>query len=64
MMCFKDMTFCPFWRDCANAEGCDRKLTPQVYEAAERWWGGPEAPICEFVEKPDCHEARNAPEKN
>lgn len=42
MMCFRDRTFCG--AQCFNAE-CDRRLTPEVTEAAERWWGKPGAPI-------------------
>ena len=58
MLCFRDMTFCPFWRDCADGSACDRALTPKVFDQADRWWGGPEAPICEFVERPDCYVER------
>jgi hypothetical protein len=42
MMCYKDMTFCvsPF---CENK--CGRKLTTEIVQAAEEWWGNEEAPI-------------------
>jgi hypothetical protein len=64
MMCFRDMTFCPFWRDCADASRCHRPLTYDVVMAAERWWRqarGDEMPppmpvlIAQFAERPDCH---------
>ena len=63
MMCYRDITFCPFWEDCASAVKCSRPLTEQVKKAADKWWNSnleegdePEgAPICVFSEKPDCH---------
>ncbi len=41
-MCYRDRTYCG--ADCANTQ-CDRKLTIEVHQAAEQWWGSPEAPI-------------------
>lgn len=42
MMCFRDKVFC-------NAKEhrpeCDRRWTPELQEAADRWWGGPGAPV-------------------
>lgn len=55
MICYKDMTFCPFWRDCADAADCHRPLTDEVRAAAAKWWPGGNAPIAQFVEKPSCH---------
>jgi hypothetical protein len=54
MMCYKDMTFCPFWEDCASAKGCSRPLTPEVRIQADMWWGKAGAPICTYADKPDC----------
>lgn len=42
MIGFRDMTFCN--SPCAN-DTCRRKLTDEVFEAARKWWGKPEAPI-------------------
>ena len=42
-ICFQDRTFCD--AECA-AKDCSRMLTDGVIAAAERWWGGPDAPIC------------------
>ena len=61
MICYKDMTFCNFWKDCAKGAVCARALTPQVVKSAGDWWswdgGIPEqAPICRFTDKPDCME--------
>jgi len=42
MMCFRDMTFCVS-KNCKNK--CNRKLTQEIKDAAERWWGNKDAPI-------------------
>ena len=55
-MSYMDMTFCPFTA-CTNME-CFRRLTPEVIAKAEKWWGGPDSPICMFVERPDCFEKK------
>ena len=54
MICYRDMTFCTYYEDCENAKDCHRPLTPEVYEAAVRWWGGVDAPISQFSDKPGC----------
>lgn len=54
MICFSDMTFCPFYKDCAKAWNCHRPLTEKVEQAAQR--AG--LPISAFAEKPDCHSDR------
>jgi hypothetical protein len=41
-MCFRDKTYCA--AECANA-ACSRQFTKAEQEAAERWWGGPGAPV-------------------
>ncbi len=55
MICYRDMTFCPFYHDCMNAHSCSMPLTPEVQKAAVKWWGSEDAPICVFSQKPDCH---------
>jgi len=42
MICYRDKTFCN--SDCINTD-CSRKLTTQVINDAEAWWGGANAPI-------------------
>jgi len=59
MICYRDTTFCRYYRDCALAETCHRPLTPEVRAAAEEWWGEPGAPIAEFAEQPGCHVAKS-----
>ena len=51
MICYKDMTFCPYWEDCKEKD-CPRALTPDVCERANDIG----LPICEFANKPDCWE--------
>lgn len=57
MICYKDMTFCPFYKSCKISRDCSRPLTPEVIRLAKHWWGGEDAPICQFTEKPDCFES-------
>jgi hypothetical protein len=58
VMCFRDMTFCDHWKDCAKANDCPRPLTPEIAAAARKWWGADDAPIAVFVETPRCHVAK------
>jgi len=51
---FKDKQFCTFYKECWHKDTCSRPLTPEVKIMADIWWGGSEAPIDTFMEKPDC----------
>ena len=64
MFCFRDSTFCKFYKDCKDGKECRRALTEEIKEAADRWWGkgGGQAPICSFSEKPECHKETDAKE--
>ncbi len=53
MLCYKDMTFCPYWKECKEGSTCHRALTDEVKQGAERWWPG-EAPISVFTHPPKC----------
>ena len=53
MMCYKDMTFCPFHEECAE-KPCPRALTEEVIKDAEKWWGKENPPICMYAKKPEC----------
>jgi hypothetical protein len=55
MICYKDMTFCKHYKDCAIAYKCHRPLTPEVQADADKWWKGEGAPIAIFMEQPSCH---------
>lgn len=56
MLCFRDRTFCPFYKTCKHGIGCDRALTIEVIEQATLWWGKEGAPISQFMEEPSCWE--------
>lgn len=43
MICYKDMTFCVAM-ECINYK-CPRKMTEQVAEGAQKWWGSNDAPM-------------------
>jgi hypothetical protein len=58
MICYKDMTFCPFHTTCKHSKTCPRALTDKVQAAAEEWWGSASAPIAQFAEKPKCWGAK------
>ena len=42
MMCYRDRTFCVS-PACQNKCGC--KLTEEIKNKAQQWWGKPDAPI-------------------
>lgn len=52
MICYRDMTFCPFFRDCNKANECHRPLTEEVKLDAQ----AKGLPIAQFSAKPSCHE--------
>lgn len=54
MICYRDMTFCPFYDSCKNGDICDRAYTQSVKDAAMTWWGNDAPPVCLYTDKPDC----------
>jgi len=54
MICYKDMTFCTFYKKCTEGDKCFRSLTPDVRKNAAKWWGNSEVPIAVFADKPEC----------
>lgn len=50
MSCYKDITFCPFYTECADGEICPRALTPEIFADAKDFG----CPICRFIGKPGC----------
>jgi hypothetical protein len=54
MISYLDMTFCSHYVACADATGCPRCLTPEVVDAAIKWWGSDDAPISIYAEEPSC----------
>ena len=53
MMCYKDMTFCQFYKECKTP--CYRSLTDDVLKGAERF----QLPLSMFTNKPKCFEEKN-----
>ena len=62
MICYRDTTFCTYYQTCANQEDCNRKLTPEVKEAAIKWWGSDQAPVAMFADYPYCFEIHSTNE--
>ncbi len=66
MICYRDMTFCTYHKNCQNSSICSRALTPEIEKKADEWWesvkfndnGG--APICVFADAPECYEQEMA----
>jgi hypothetical protein len=56
MICYRDMTFCPFYIDCKKGKKCERALTEEVRQKAAEWLEDP--PICVFANKPDCFQRK------
>lgn len=54
MLCYKDRTFCRFYIDCKYGKQCERALTIDIKTAARKWWGKDNAPISQFLDRPDC----------
>ena len=53
MICYRDMTFFPFYLLCKHGVTCERALLPEVWKGAEK--AG--VYISQFAGKPDCFEA-------
>ena len=54
MICYKDITFCSFYKECKDGDKCKKALTPKIVEDAKKWWGSSGAPISLYINKPDC----------
>lgn len=58
MMCYRDMTFCDFWKTCGRGATCPSALTPKVNDDVKEFV----LPICFFASKPQCYqEMENVP---
>jgi hypothetical protein len=56
MICYRDRTFCGFYKDCKNSKACIIKLLPEVQEDADKFG----LPIAQYAEKPNCHSDNDA----
>lgn len=52
MLCYRDMSFCPFYQTCLAHTKCGRALTPEVKAKAESHG----LPICQYQHKPPCYD--------
>ena len=55
MICYKDMTFCPFHEECKLGVMCPRRYSTDVQEKVK------ESGMCVslFADKPNCFESKN-----
>jgi hypothetical protein len=49
-MCYKDRTFCSYYKECNDGKECSRALTKKVQNNAKKLG----LPISQFACKPDC----------
>ena len=54
MLCYHDKTWCSFYKECGQWDGCSIALTDEIKEDASKCWNGKGLPIMEFVSKPEC----------
>ena len=50
MPCYKDITFCRFYKECAKGHDCRKALTEEVRQGAIDWG----LPIYEYISEPHC----------
>jgi hypothetical protein len=54
MVCYRDMTFCPFYKECNKGNECDIAYTDEVKAGANKWWGEDNAPVALHRAEPVC----------
>ena len=54
MLCYRDMTFCKYDKQCLSGKDCHRALTEEVMKGAEAHGLG----VMVFAEHPWCFEAK------
>lgn len=50
MLCYRDRTFCRYYKDCSDGNSCLSALTQEEIEMASRIG----LPISQYTNKPDC----------
>jgi len=50
MMCYKDITFCPYYMECGKGIACVRALTPAIISQANK----AQLYISQYASKPKC----------
>lgn len=57
MLCYRDITFCPYYMDCEEGNDCPRALKPHIIgKAAE---AGLEISV--YLDRPECFTAKRKP---
>jgi hypothetical protein len=56
MICYRDMTFCKFYKKCESGKGCFRALTRDIKIKAHM----AKLLIAQYVNKPECFEPKEA----
>lgn len=54
MICYRDMTFCPFHEKCIGGKDCHRALNDEITRGAIAH----KLPISRFTDKPWCYDKR------
>ncbi len=55
MITYKDMTFCPYYKQCIDGIECYRALTKKIEIQAEKV----HMPVSIFAKEPDCFKEKN-----
>lgn len=55
-MNFQDTTFCNFYEKCVKSKECKIAFTKEMSDKSVEWWGGQDAPVSFYAEKPECYE--------
>ena len=59
MICYKDKTFCSFYKECRFGKNCDIALNDYVLELATKWskqFHPTDVLVSQYVSIPDCFE--------
>jgi len=57
MICYKDQTWCPFWKECEDENKCGRAYTEQVQADVKKWadtFGEFKPGASVYMSKPKC----------
>lgn len=60
MICYKNKTFCGYYKGCKDGKDCTRALTSQIIKQAEIFGLG----VAVFTEEPFCYRNKKSNEKD
>lgn len=63
MICFRDRSYCAAGDKCQTTP-CGRRFTAEDAADAERWWGGPGAPVAYADFETRCEDYAPSPTPN